>query len=178
MDLDALKYPIGKFQRPETYTAESLQSWISRIETFPKEIMNLADNMDEEQLNWKYRPDGWTVKQVVHHCADSHLNSFIRFKWTLTEETPTIKAYHEGLWAELADSLSDDIQPSLDLIKGLHKRWTVLLKSLMPEDLEKSFIHPESGKNITLKQNIALYAWHCDHHLAHLRNALKSAGKY
>ena len=109
--------------------------------------------------------------QVVHHCADSHMNSFIRFKLALTEETPTIKPYYENLWAELSDTIQAPIQSSIALLEGLHQRWTILIKTLSTDDLNKQFRHPETDSFITLKTNIGIYSWHCMHHLAHIRNA-------
>src|SRR5690606_40023431 len=120
------------------------------------------------ELAKRYRPEGWTIRQLVHHCADSHMNSFIRFKLTLTEETPTIKPYLEDLWAELPDASHLPIDSSLDVLKGLHHRWTALLKSLTEEDLKRQFIHPETNERISLETNIGIYAWNGDHHLAHM----------
>lgn len=171
-----LKYPIGKYSVPESYSHQAIDSWIDTIAKFPIEIRKLTKDLSLTQLNWQYRPEGWTIKQVVHHCADSHMNSFIRFKWTLTEDSPVIKAYHEDRWAELPDSLDDDISSSLLFIQALHAKWVNLLKSLTPAELDRTFTHPETGKKITLKQNIGLYAWHCEHHLAHIRQAIKSEG--
>jgi len=118
-------------------------------------------------LQTPYRPEGWTVQQLVHHIADSHMNAYIRFKLALTENKPIVKPYDEKLWAELPDSKLVDVSVSLDLIKSLHKRWTILLKQLTEEELEKEYLHPESGMK-NLKETICHYAWHCNHHLAHI----------
>jgi len=125
--------------------------------------------LSEVQLDTAYRPGGWTVRQVVHHCADSHMNSFIRFKLALTEENPTIKPYHEDKWAEMADAKNLPIEPSLKILEGLHDRWAILIKSLSDQDLQKTFYHPANQKTITLATTIALYAWHSRHHLEHVK---------
>ena len=176
MNMDALKYPIGNYKVPETYSSEVINGWINTIAEFPETISSLTKSLTSEQLSWHYRPHGWTIRQVVHHCADSHLNSFIRFKWSLTEDSPVIKAYFEDRWAELPDANNDNIQDSLMLLQGLHARWTRLLRNLSMEQLASTFTHPESGKRISLKQNISLYAWHCEHHLVHIRQAIQRKG--
>ncbi|MES2575521.1 MAG: putative metal-dependent hydrolase [Bacteroidota bacterium] len=177
-NLEKLKFPIGQFQKPETISQNDLDSWINNIESFPSRIKNLTENLSVKELNWIYRPQGWNIKQVVHHCADSHMNSLIRFKLALTEDIPTIKPYEEQLWAELADGNSDDIYPSLQLIEGLHKRWVVLLKSFSEEELKRQFIHPANNKISSLAETIGTYAWHCNHHLAHIEQALANKGQF
>jgi hypothetical protein len=136
----------------------------------------LTSHLGKEELKWKCRPEGWTIKQVIHHCSDSHINSIIRFKLALTEDNPTIRPYREERWAELDDSINDDISISLSLIEVLHTKWAYLLRSLSEEQLNRTFNHPNSGE-FTLKQAIALYAWHSNHHLAHVKQALASDGK-
>lgn len=173
-----LSYPIGKFVKPPTITKEHLQEWIEHIAQFPTDIESLTSELDAKQLNWVYRPNGWSIKQLVHHCADSHINSLCRFKLALTEDDPTIRPYYEDRWAELADALIDDISDDLTLLRSLHAKWTILLRSLNKADLERTFVHPENAHQITLKENIGIYAWHCNHHLAHIRLALVSEGKY
>lgn len=170
---DQLKFPVGTFQRPEIISKEQIADYIDIIETFPERLAAEVMQLSDEQLDTPYRPGGWTIRQVVHHCADSHVNSFVRFKLSLTEDTPVIKPYYEDRWAELADAKSLAIEPSLLLLKGLHKRWVVLLKSLKADDLKRTFIHPQSGRTYALDENIGLYAWHCNHHLAHI-TTLKS----
>ena len=170
MNLEALKFPVGKFQKPELITKEIIDSAISDIENFPNLVKVEIENLDEKDLNLRYRPKGWTISQVVHHCADSHINSYVRFKLALTEDLPTIKPYEESLWAELPDSkLSPFV--SLKLLEALHERWVFILKSLSDDDLNKEFIHPEQSETISLKENILIYSWHCQHHLAHIRQA-------
>ncbi|MGV4413906.1 YfiT family bacillithiol transferase [Chryseobacterium sp. T1] len=170
-DIEELKYPIGKFQNPENIDKNQIENWIKIIEEFPQKISNETEKLTEKELNKTYRPNGWTISQVVNHCADSHMNSIIRFKLALTEETPTIKPYFENLWAELSDSKDFPIESSLKILEGLHKRWSEIMKKLNDNDLEREFIHPETQERITLKRNIGIYAWHCEHHLAHIRNA-------
>jgi hypothetical protein len=172
MELEKLKYPIGDFKKPETISDVDIINWIKQIEEFPGKINELTSNLTTEELHFNYRLNGWNIKQVVHHCADSHINAFIRIKLALTENTPTIKPYQEALWANLPDGNTNSISDSLLLIKGLHARWTTLLKSLKPEDFEKEYYHPENNRNYKLNDAIAIYAWHCNHHLAHIKNAL------
>jgi uncharacterized damage-inducible protein DinB len=172
--VEELKYPIGKFVKPDFYTPEILNQYILDIELFPSRLRSEVEQLTDEQLDTPYRPDGWTIRQVVHHCADSHMNSFTRFKLALTEEKPTIKPYFEDRWAELADSKNMPIEPALNILDGLHQRWVVLLKSLTKEDLERRFVHPEHGKELKLDGTLGLYAWHGHHHLAHITNLKKS----
>lgn len=143
------------------------------LEEFPKRLESLVKNLSGEQLDTAYRPEGWTVRQTVHHVSDSHHHSYTRFKWALTENKPIIKAYHEDRWAELIDSKSAPIEMSLNHLKAVHFKLVYLLKRLSDVDLNKSFIHPENHKEISLKMNISLYAWHCNHHYAHIENLLK-----
>jgi len=173
-NLEALKYPIGNFICPQNIEFESIEKWIKDIEKFPNTLRELTKQLDKVELNWKYRPGGWTIKQIVHHCADSHLNSLIRFKLTLTEDMPTIKPYFEDRWADLTDSLSESIEDSIQLLLALHKKWVYLLRSLSNQQLSRRFIHPETNTTISLKENIGIYAWHCNHHLAHVQLALKN----
>lgn len=170
MNLEQLKYPVGKFVIPESITKEIIDSAISEIENFPSFVKTEIQNLDEKDLQLRYRPEGWTITQVVHHCADSHINSYMRFKLALTENVPTIKPYEESLWAELPDN---NLSPfvSLKLLDALHEKWVYIIKSLSEEDLNKEFIHPDQSEKISLKENISIYSWHCRHHLAHIRQA-------
>lgn len=169
---ELLKYPIGKFIKPETISENQLKSWISEIENFPNRIKILTENLSIENLSWEYRKTGWSIKQVVHHCADSHMNSFIRFKLALTEENPTIKPYQEQLWAAMEDGFDDDVSPCISILEGIHKRWILFLKSLNYNKFNRTFYHPESKQNVSLTETTGLYAWHCNHHLAHIKQAL------
>jgi hypothetical protein len=177
-DLEKLRFPIGEFQKPDSISQNDLETWITTIENFPRKIKTLTENLSVDQLNWVYRPDGWCIKQVVHHCADSHMNSFIRFKLALTEDVPTIKPYEEDRWAELADGNSDIILPSIQIIEGLHARWILLLKSFGEKELKRQFTHPANNKTSSLDEIIGVYAWHCSHHLAHIQQAILYKGKF
>ena len=177
-DLDKLKYPIGKFKKTENISEAQIVEWIEIIEDLPKSLTKLTEGLSVDQLNLPYRPEGWNIKQVVHHMADSHMNSFIRFKWTLTEDNPTIKPYFEDRWAKLIDGNDNDLSSSLSLLTGLHTKWSMLLKSLSNEELKREFIHPEHGKRFSLEETIGLYAWHSKHHLKHIEQALKNQGKF
>lgn len=174
--LEQLRYPVGRFVLPDPITSDHLASWIKTIEAFPERVEEAIHGWSDEQLQTPYRPEGWTIRQLVHHVADSHMNSYIRFKWTLTEDSPTIKAYHEGAWAELEDTHQTPIEVSLQLLKALHQRWGILLKNLTEEQLNWYFIHPEHGQKISLKANIGLYDWHCRHHLQHILELKKRKG--
>lgn len=168
MDIDTLKFPIGKYYKVKNITKAILEDSISSIESFPKRLQECVHSFEPEQFETPYRPNGWTVKQLIHHCADSHMNSLIRFKLSLTENSPTIKPYDQDKWAALADSTESDVSFALKMLEGIHDRWVYLLRSLSEEDLDKSFFHPESQKLISIRENICIYAWHCEHHLAHI----------
>ena len=165
---DALRYPIGKFSIQDTYTPEEINTNIGRIESLPAKLEELAKSLSAKQLETPYREDGWTARQVIHHLSDSHLNAYIRTKWTLTEETPLIKAYEEKKWA-LTPETKLDPSISITLLKALHAKWTALLRTLNADDLQKAFVHPETKKQVKLERQIALYAWHGEHHLGHLK---------
>jgi hypothetical protein len=166
--MEELRYPIGMFEHEGEIAESQLQQWISGIQSMPERLRKAVAGLTEAQLDTPYREGGWTVRQVVHHLADSHMNSYIRFKLALTEEEPVIKPYYEDRWAELSDGLSAPIELSLSLLEGLHSRWTLLLRSLDAESLRRTFYHPESGKLIRLDWNVGNYAWHGDHHIAHI----------
>ncbi|AFD08970.1 YfiT family bacillithiol transferase [Solitalea canadensis] len=166
--LDALKYPVGKFQPPTTITPEMIVSAIEEIANLPAQIENALINFSENQLNTPYRPEGWTIRQVIHHVPDSHMNAYIRCKLALTEDNPTIRPYFEDKWAELADTSNTPIEVSLQLLKSLHQRWVMLLKSMKPEDFERTFFHPEKKSSLKLAEVVLMYAWHGKHHLGHI----------
>lgn len=167
MDVEKLKYPIGRYQLEDVIDKASINNWIKEIESFPKKLTEAVIGLNKEKLQTPYRPEGWSVQQVVHHIADSHLNAYVRFKLALTENKPIVKPYDEKLWAELPDVKVVDVSVSLDLLKSLHIRWTTLLKQLNEEELDKEFLHPESGMK-NLKESISHYAWHGNHHLAQI----------
>ena len=169
MDIELLKYPIGKFHKPETIADDSIKEAIETIKSFPANLFTAVSPLSIEQLNTPYRPGGWTVRQLVHHCADSHMNAFIRFKLALTEENPTIKPYDEAAWANLADA-ELPIESSLAIIKAIHKKWGVLLDSMKEEDFKKTYFHPEKQRSQELEEITLIYAWHSTHHLAHIQH--------
>lgn len=171
-EAEKLRYPIGEFVTPEKVTEDDLQNFISDIEKFPVDLRILVAGFTDSQLEIPYRKKGWTVRQVIHHVADSHMNALIRFKLTLTEDMPTIKPYFEDKWAELDDYKSTPVNVSLDLLDSLHKRWVNLLRSMDKKDFEKTFFHPEHGKEFSLGEITAMYSWHGRHHHAHI-NELK-----
>jgi hypothetical protein len=170
-DIDKLKFPIGKFIVPNTIDNGTITKWIEIIQSFPYHLKKEVEELSEEALQKTYRPNGWSIRQIIHHCADSHMNSLIRFKLALTEDMPVIKPYAEDLWAELIDSKKLAINSSINILEGLHHRWVVLLQNMTSSDLAKQFRHPDSNEPINIKTNIGLYAWHCEHHLAHIKIA-------
>jgi len=176
-DLYKLKFPIGEFQKPNEITKAQIKDWIASIEALPRAIETITSGLNETQLNYKYRPDGWSIKQVVHHCADSHINSLLRFKLALTEDTPTIRPYFEDHFAELKD-YSTTIEAPLSILKGVHSKLGILLKNLTQDELKLEFVHPEHGKHFSLEETIGTYAWHSNHHLAHIKQALHFKGEF
>ncbi|GAA3613829.1 putative metal-dependent hydrolase [Flavivirga amylovorans] len=171
--LEKFKYPIGKFECPTNVTKQDIESWISILEHFPNRLENLVKDLTDDQLDTVYRPGGWTVRQVIHHVSDSHHHAYTRFKWALTEDKPLIKAYFEERWAELIDSKTAPIDMSIHHIKAVHFKLVYLLKTLSQEDLNASFLHPETNSEVLLSYNIGNYAWHSSHHYAHIEHVLK-----
>lgn len=168
-ELERLRYPIGRFRAKAGISANERRALIRDIASLPAELRAVVSGLSPEQLDTPYRPDGWTVRQVVHHLPDSHLNSYVRFKLTVTEDEPRVRGYDEAAWAELADGRGEDVEMSLALLEALHRRWTAFLHSLDPEAFGRVFRHPELGA-VTLDTNLQLYAWHGRHHLAHVTN--------
>ena len=167
-----LRYPVGKFSfKGQLSDAERL-SLIDDITQAPGKLRSALKDLSDSQLDTPYRPDGWTVRQVVHHVPDSHMNSYVRFKLALTEDEPTIKPYEEARWADLPDTKTTPVEVSLALLDSLHDRWVRLLRSLTPEQWKRSFRHPELGP-MTLEKTLALYAWHGKHHVAHITELRK-----
>ncbi len=163
-----LRYPIGDFeltQRP--LPAEELSQAINVIEAAPGTFRAAVAGLSTGQLDTPYRPEGWTVRQVIHHVPDSHVNMYVRFRLALTEEEPVIKPYPEALWAELPDARTGPVEVSLDLLDALHRRWVLLMRAVEPAAWSRVFRHPERGV-VRLDQSVAMYAWHCRHHLAHI----------
>ena len=169
---EQMKYSTGKFIAPVSYTSEDLRKWITTVKELPGRVRQAIMTLNEKQLDTPYRTGGWTLRQVVHHLADSHMNSIVRFKWALTEDNPTIKPYAEADWALLPDYRLP-VEPSLRMLEGIHQRWAALLESFSEEDWNRTFIHPASGETMPLKKALALYAWHCKHHLAHITETIK-----
>ncbi len=173
MNIEELKYPIGKLNLPEIIESSHIKEWIKTIKDFSNQVKDEVSGLTKQELDYKYRPNGWTIKQVVCHCIDSHLNSFIRFKLALTEDNPIIRPYAEDKWAELQDTTDYDIYEAIIFLTALHKRWFFLLESLNAAQFNKTFVHPDGNEIISLKENLYIYAWHCKHHLQHVINAKK-----
>jgi hypothetical protein len=173
--MEDLRYPVGRFQRPASLTSEQRRIAVDAIAAAPTHLRSAVSGLDDKQLDTAYRPDGWTVRQVVHHVPDSHMNAYIRFKLALTEETPTIKPYEEAKWARLEDSKSTPIATSLALLDAVHDRWLRILRSMSASDFARTLNHPESGV-MNLDQMLALYEWHGRHHVAHVTNLRKRNG--
>jgi uncharacterized damage-inducible protein DinB len=173
--MEKLRYPIGKFNFDVDVTPEKRRAWIRHVESLPRELRRAVSGLSPEQLDTPYREGGWTVRQLAHHLADSHMNAFIRWKLALTESSPTIKPYDQDEWVTTADVTDADVEPSLTLVEGLHARWTKLLSSLSPSDFAREFNHPESGVT-TLDRQLQLYAWHGRHHVAHIDSLRQRKG--
>jgi hypothetical protein len=165
---DDPRYPIGRFVAPEQRDDKAVIGWRRDIAETPVNLRVAVAGLEDPQLDTPYREGGWTVRQLVHHVADSHLNAFCRFKLALTEENPVIKPYLEAEWAELADGRTPPVAPSLTLLEGLHRRWNILLESMTPADLDRTYFHPEQNKAVPLWRALALYSWHGKHHVAHI----------
>jgi len=165
--MEDLRYPIGKYE-PQPFSDKQLKDWLIDISFLPKHLENAILNLDESQLNTPYRPEGWTVKQLVHHVADSHMNAYIRFKLGITEANPAIKPYDEAAWALLNDTTNLPVNISLTLLHALHTRWIEVLKGITADDWNRTVYHPEQKKEITLWHLLGMYSWHGRHHTAHV----------
>lgn len=161
------RFPIGKFHHEGPMSLEQKAKYLDDIEQMPKRMRAAVAGLSDAQIDTPYRDGGWTVRQVVHHVPDSHMNSYVRFKLALTEENPTIKPYAEDLWAELPEAKTAPIEVSLSLLEDLHRRWVLMLRGLKPEDWQRTFQHPQLGP-MSLEKNLALYSWHGRHHVAHI----------
>ncbi len=173
--MDDLRYPIGRYPFDQPLDTALRPQWIDEIAQTPAQLADAVAGLSDFQLDTPYRLGGWTVRQVVHHLADSHLNCYVRFRLALTEDEPAIKPYDETKWAELADARSAPVEVSLALLEALHRRWVALVESLAPADLARAFRHPELGPR-TLDQTLALYAWHGRHHTAHITSLRSRMG--
>jgi hypothetical protein len=174
-ELDDLRYPIGPFVAPASSMPGIRAAHIHTIQALPEHVEAAIEGLSDEQLDTPYREGGWTVRQVVHHIADSHANAFLRFKLALTEDWPTIKPYDEAAWAELADSKTLPLTASLTMIEGIHARWFALLDAMSFDDFHKGFLHPREGR-VSLATALAMYDWHSRHHLAHIAGLKKTKG--
>jgi len=165
-----LRYPVGKFAMPTAWAPTDIAAWRKDLADLPSNIRASVNGLNNTQLDTPYRDGGWTLRQTVHHVADSHLNAYCRFRLALTEDLPTIKPYLEAKWAELADARTAPIAPSLEILGGVHTRLLTLIDAMTPEQWQRGFVHPEHGRTMTLWQTAALYAWHSRHHVAHIGN--------
>jgi len=170
-----LSFPTGRFQRPPSLDPDARRRAIETIAATPARLRDAVRGLSDEQLQTPYRPGGWTVRQVVHHVPDSHLNAYCRFKLALTENEPTIKPYDEAAWAQLADVAAVPIATSLTLLETVHERWVAILRAMKPTDFERMLVHPETGHQ-RLDQMLALYAWHGPHHIAHITTLRQRMG--
>ena len=170
-----LRYPVGKFQRPAALEPQARAEAIETVASAPAKLRDAVRGLTPAQIETPYRPDGWTVRQVVHHVPDSHLNAYIRFKLALTEDVPAIKPYDEARWAELPDVAAVPIETSLSLLENVHDRWLAILRAMKPADFARELVHPETGRQ-TLDQMLALYAWHGAHHTGHVTSLRRRNG--
>ncbi len=175
-DLEQLRFPIGRWSWPDTVSPEDLRGWIVDLNAAPSQLRAAVAGLNDIQLDTAYRPGGWTVRQVVHHVADSHLNSQCRIRWALTEDEPTIKPYDQPAWGELPDCRLSPIEPSLDILDGLHRRWVALAEALAPAELARQYLHPEHAQPLRIDKTLGMYAWHGKHHIAHIQGLRQRSG--
>ncbi len=166
-------YPIGSYQKVEHFSAEVRSNFIKDISQFPSRLLEVVKSLTDEQKLWTYREGGWNIAQVIHHCADSHINAYIRCKLGVTEDSPTINAYDENKWAAFPDATNLDISTSLNIIKGLHHRWTTFFEAASESEFKKTVFHPQHQQKFSLEELLSQYAWHSNHHLAHVRLAVE-----
>ena len=171
-DLEKLKYPIGRYQPLATVDEKQIEKFIAALAEFPARLANLVANLDDQHLDLVYRPGGWSIRQVIHHLADSHINAYVRVKLIITENNPHIRPYDEASWAECEDAKLGDIKVSLVLLEKLHQRWSLFLSTLKLSDFDRLYFHPEHQKTFSLKYLLGLYVWHGEHHLAHISGTL------
>lgn len=173
-----LKYPIGKMPAAPAFSEVILEGYTETICSFPKLLRAKVYHLNKEQLAWPYRPEGWTIAQVVHHCADSHMNALMRIKLALTEKVPTIKPYEQDAWSKLVDNKINHLAISLNMLDALHAKWTILMEHIRDDQIKRSVFHPELKKELTVFDLFCQYDWHCRHHLAHVVQGVESYGKY
>jgi hypothetical protein len=174
-DLDRLRYPVGRAPR-ETVPLDlgGRAELIDILELAPMTLRVLVKGLTNAQLDTPYRPGGWTIRQVIHHLPDSHMNAYVRMKLAATEDAPAVKAYEESLWAELPEAKSAPVEMSLDLLDALHRRWVAFLRALPDAEFQKTYSHPQLG-SVTMDSALRTYAWHCRHHAAHVRNGIEGS---
>jgi uncharacterized damage-inducible protein DinB len=168
---DDQRFPIGRFEWPQSLAPHERAAAVEKIAEFPNKLRRAVGNLDDAQLDTRYRQGGWTVRQVVHHLADSHMNAYVRLKLALTEDHPRVKPYEEARWSEIEDARTMPVEPSLRLLEGLHQRWAAAFRSLDDTNFERTIDHPENG-TMRVDQILAMYAWHGEHHLAHIKGAV------
>jgi hypothetical protein len=169
--IDPLRYPIGPLELPEAISAEHRLQLIQDLDELPRALRHAMQDLAPGELSNSYRADGWTIRQLIQHLADSHINGYVRFKLALTEATPTVKPYDEAAWADLPDSMNAPVELSLALLDAVHQRWVALLHDLPEDRFARAYHHPQMGRSLTLDLGLVNYAWHGRHHLAHLRLA-------
>lgn len=174
-ELEGLRYPLGRFKTDVRVTDEKRRAWIDELAAFPETVRRAVAGLTDEQLDTRYRPEGWTVRQVVHHLPDSHTSAYVRFKLALTEDEPMVKTFEQDRWAELADGRSAPVEVSIALLETLHRRWVILLRSLDAQDFARAFQHPEWGRT-ALDAALQMYAWHGRHHVAHITRLRERMG--
>ena len=177
MDIEKLRFPIGKYA-PGEIRFDEIERWIGDIANLPEQLSEVLKIVDEEALSYTYRPEGWSIRQLVHHLADSHMNAFMRFKLALTEDNPTIKPYLEAKWATMHDVKEVSIESSILILKGLHARLAAVLRDMSVQEFSRKYTHPEHGKSLDLAYTVGMYSWHGRHHLAHIENAIKLGRTY
>lgn len=172
--LEKLRFPVGRYQTLPEISAKQIGAWIIEIAALPSRLRIEVKGLSDVQLDTHYRPGGWTLRQVIHHLPESHMNAYIRFKLAITEDNPIVRPYFEDRWAECEDAKAGPVDVSLDLLDSLHKRWVLFLKTLKISDFERTFTHPEHQKSFKLKDVVGMYAWHGLHHLAHISETKKN----
>ena len=173
---DALRFPVGRYTMVDAPSLAERARWIADVAEAPARLRAAVAGLDSDRLEAPYRPGGWTVRQVVHHLADSHMNAYVRFKLALTEDAPTIKPYDEARWAALPDAARVPTETSLVLLEALHERWVALLECMTAEDFARGYVHPEHGTTFTLGGALGMYAWHGRHHVAHVTSLREREG--
>ena len=174
-DIETRRYPVGPLpRRKDPLDRATRNAYLDAIEQAPARFRSLVDGLPDGRLDTPYRPGGWTIRQVVHHVPDSHLNAYIRMKLAVTEDTPAVKTYEEKRWAELPEARSGPVDMSLALLDALHRRWIAFLRGLPEAAFARAFAHPEWGR-VTIDESIVMYEWHCRHHAAHIENALAAS---